>query len=515
MSTCQKLYSASSSTADRRAARISSFRSSRARPWRTFSSPRPSMAATAPDQNTLPNTAAAWSWDLLGLEGIQAGRDQGLHRLRQLGRVAVSGQQLLVGEQAHELLGVQRVAAGPFQEQRLGLRRQHRPAEQRAEQRRGLLVVEGGQRQGDRLGAAGPPAGAPVEQLGPGRHHDQQVRRAVQQLLDEVEQGRVGPVQVLDHQDQGALPGDQVEEPPPGHEGLLPAGRPLGDGREADQRGQSRLQPLAVGGVAGHRADGRVQLGRDLRGVVGLHDAGLGLDDLPQGPEADRLPVGHALAPPPGHQLRLGVDKAGELPHQPALADPGYAEHGDQPRGMLAERLPVAASQRRQFLVAADQRGRRPLGQIHAGRLRAASTRQIGTGSALPLTWTGASRSYSNNAWVARQVASPTTTPLTGATPWSRAAVLTTSPTTPSLPAPRSSATSASPVLTPIRTASSSVGWAWLSSAIASSMRSAHRTARSGSSSWTAGTPNTAMTASPISLSRVPPARSISPRRRA
>jgi hypothetical protein len=144
------------------------------------------------------------------------------------------------------------------------------------------------------------------------------------------------------------------------------------------------------------------------------------------------------------------------------------------------------------------------------GRLRAPATRQIGTGSALPLTRTGASCSYSKSGRVARQVASPTTTPLTGATPCSREAVLTTSPTTPSLSEPGARATSASPVLMPIRTASSSAGCAWFSSAIASSMRSAHRTARSGSSSWTAGTPNTAMTASPMSLSRVPPTRVIS-----
>jgi hypothetical protein len=39
------------------------------------------------------------------------------------------------------------------------------------------------------------------------------------------------------------------------------------------------------------------------------------------------------------------------------------------------------------------------------------------------------------------------------------------------LSTPRSRATSASPVLTPMRTASSRAGWAWCSSAIASSRR--------------------------------------------
>jgi hypothetical protein len=101
----------------------------------------------------------------------------------------------------------------------------------------------------------------PVEQLRPGRDHHQQIGRArlVGQLLDELEQGRVGPVQVLDDQDQGALSRDQVEEPPPGREGLVPAGRRLAGGPEPHQRGQSRLQPLALGGVTGDGADRRVE----------------------------------------------------------------------------------------------------------------------------------------------------------------------------------------------------------------------------------------------------------------
>jgi hypothetical protein len=94
--------------------------------------------------------------------------------------------------------------------------------------------------------------------------------------------------------------------------------------------------------------------------------------------------------------------------------------------------------------------------------------------------------------------------------------VLITSPETIPSPdsgrAPRS--TSASPVLTPIRTWSSSAGSASFSSAIASWMASAARTARSGSSSWETGAPNTATTASPMNFSTVPPNRSSSWRNR-
>jgi hypothetical protein len=147
-------------------------------------------------------------------------------------------------------------------------------------------------------------------------------------------------------------------------------------------------------------------------------------------------------------------------------------------------------------------------------RLRAPATRQIARGWALPLTRTASSCSNSNRVLVARQVGSPTTTPPGGAMPWRREAVLTTSPTTVSVWRSGPSLTSASPVLTPIRTDRASAGVASFSSAMASSMRRAQRTARSGSSSCATGAPNTAITASPMNLSSVPPSRSISPRSR-
>src|SRR5215213_5801944 len=100
--------------------------------------------------------------------------------------------------------------------------------------------------------------------------------------------------------------------------------------------------------------------------------------------------------------------------------------------------------------------------------------------------------------------------PFTGAADWRRAAVLTTSPATRprSPPGFSSSETSTSPVFSAIRTSSSS------SSRIQSRIASAARTARSGSSSWATGAPKTAITASPMNFSTVPPRCSSSERRR-
>ena len=109
-----------------------------------------------------------------------------------------------------------------------------------------------------------------------------------------------------------------------------------------------------------------------------------------------------------------------------------------------------------------------------------------------------------------RMVAASTITPPTGAAPWRRAAVLTTSPAT--IPSPRSGraprATTASPVVTAARTATSRPSPR--SPSMVSRMRSAARTARSASSSCAMGAPKTAMTASPMNFSTVPPKLSMS-----
>jgi hypothetical protein len=112
---------------------------------------------------------------------------------------------------------------------------------------------------------------------------------------------------------------------------------------------------------------------------------------------------------------------------------------------------------------------------------------------------------------VSARVASSTQTLPGSATDCTREAVLTASPATiPSAVAPRVTATS--PVTTPTRmarpgapTSSPIAVMVWTSSSPA-------RTARSASSSWATGTPHTAITASPMNFSTVPPYRPITVR---
>ena len=92
-----------------------------------------------------------------------------------------------------------------------------------------------------------------------------------------------------------------------------------------------------------------------------------------------------------------------------------------------------------------------------------------------------------------------------------RAATLTVSPVTSRCRVPASLEAITVPVLTPVRFASVTPQF-FSSSTFSTSRRSfissAPRTARSASSSWAVGMPNTAMIASPMNFSTVPPWRS-------
>ena len=101
-------------------------------------------------------------------------------------------------------------------------------------------------------------------------------------------------------------------------------------------------------------------------------------------------------------------------------------------------------------------------------------------------------------------MASPTYTSPGGAADWIRDAVFTRSPATiPSPVAP--SVTAASPVRTPARARRPSTPASAPSWATVFVRSSAARTARSASSSVATGAPHTAITASPMNFSTVPP----------
>ena len=272
-----------------------------------------------------------------------------------------------------------------------------------------------------------------------------------------------------------------------------------------------------AGTAAGPRSAALVGVGHELlerrrdpraagRLVVALRQAGPAADHLAQRPERDPLAVRRRSALVPVDDLEHAVDVLEELPREPALADPALAGDRDQAGTPLAGRRMEEVPQQPQLVVAADERRLEAFGPALAAALGNHAQRPPGRHRRLPCRAAPARpppRTRSHRL-VARWVASPTSTLFGGATDWSRLAVLTRSPATmPWFVAP--SVTAASPVSTPAR-ASRPRPSAPGSSARTDSIRSsAARTARSASSSWATGVPHTAMTASPMNFSTVPP----------
>ena len=184
------------------------------------------------------------------------------------------------------------------------------------------------------------PARAPLEQLRARRHDDQQpgIWRRLDEALDEVEQRRVGVVQVLQHEHGRPAPGHGLQEQAPRRHGLLAARGAAGAGQAraaAPGGGAPRPRPCR----AGRRRRRRRRACGPRRRLVRRQDAGLLRDDLAQGAEGRAIAVGRDAAAPPGRQpRRLGRD-APQLGDQPALADAGLAGDHEQARASLCALL--------------------------------------------------------------------------------------------------------------------------------------------------------------------------------
>ena len=202
---------------------------------------------------------------------------------------SVSGSRELVGRplldvELDELLRVQRVSAGALEQRLLRLGGQEGALEEAPDELGGLLVGERRERQRRRVQLAAAPVRASFEELRPGGRNDQErdVGQPVHEFVEEVEEALVGPVDVLDHDDERALFRETLEEAPPGRKRLVPAvAAELRLAAEAEQREEVFLDPALSSPDAGERVlDRLVDLRCDLLRCVLLERACLRLDDL-------------------------------------------------------------------------------------------------------------------------------------------------------------------------------------------------------------------------------------------
>jgi len=165
------------------------------------------------------------------------------------------------------------------------------------------------------------------------------------QVVDEIEEGRIGPVRVLDADDQRPAPGQGLEQPADRPGRLL--GRHPGihlAQRRCDALGRQR--PLALAPQQGREA---------------------GLNVLAREPAHDlaERPVGCAFAPvetPADRGRRLSVDTGEQLAGESRLADPGRPEHGDESTRAARCHLFQRLAQPGQLALAPDERAVEPAG---------------------------------------------------------------------------------------------------------------------------------------------------------
>ena len=216
-----------------------------------------------------------------------------------------------------ELLGVERVAAGAASSACLQLGRQHASVEELCEQRaRSPRPTAARATSVAALRLPPPQPGRRVEELRPRCADDEErdAGRPVDEVVDEVEQAVVGPVQVLEDEHGRALLGERLEEAAPGGEGLVapspPSRRSLR--AEPDERAQVAVRPsaLVLAPAISSRRRVRSSFAAASSVGVGLEDARLRLHHLAERPEADAVAVRQAAALAPRDQLRLAVDDA-------------------------------------------------------------------------------------------------------------------------------------------------------------------------------------------------------------
>ena len=159
-----------------------------------------------------------------------------------------------------------------------------------------------------------PQPGLIVEQLGPcdAEQEDRRVARHVRDVLDEIDEHRLGPLQVVDHDDLRPFGRARLEQPP---------------------KGELRLRR--------RRADDRVGL------------------DADRDQDLDERPVGDALAvreAPPAEDVGGVAHALEEVRDEARLPDPGGPEQREEPARAVGHGILVVAPQPLALAFAADER---------------------------------------------------------------------------------------------------------------------------------------------------------------
>jgi hypothetical protein len=232
---------------------------------------------------------------LLRRQLVEARPDQRLEACRHRQRLAVAFGRRGAGlEHPHGLLEEERVAAGIAEERPERAFRKLVSTEQLGDERGAVRLVERVELEHAR---AREELALGFGEFRPGRHEEEQRPAAAREEGDQLEERRLGPVQILEHERDRPLRCEQLEQSPDAPVQLRLTDLTDGVGaarrrRNADERGESSRDRAKLVRSIGTQAleQGPELAGHDRRRVV-AHDPGDRLHDLADGPVRDALSV--------------------------------------------------------------------------------------------------------------------------------------------------------------------------------------------------------------------------------
>ena len=255
----------------------------------------------------------------------------------------VSVEEPVVDQLAEHLLNEQGVSFGRPRDADPDIARQLRPTQQVSYQPRALGFAE--RLEHDQLRDVSP-IGAELPDLRAGRAQDQEgmVGAESRDVFQQVHEGRLGPVDVLEDHHERSVLGQELEEPAHGPERLPDISALI----EPDRGGDSICDVRAILRVP----DEIPHLGTRRLRRVRLRDAGRRPDHLGNRPEGDPLAVGQT--PTPERACPLGFPND-ELVHQPGLPQARITHDGRHAADTLGGRLVEGTVELGQLLVPPDQ----------------------------------------------------------------------------------------------------------------------------------------------------------------
>ena len=253
------------------------------------------------------------------------------------GSTGGSSRPVPLSKHRRHLLDVERVALGCFLDARSRFGVERPFLAKLVEQRIGFCIGEWREHDPSCV-RRGQPALAFLEHFGArqAKEQDRCIMRPAREVLDQVEQRRCRPVDVLDHDDKRPVARNLFEQTAHGPEQLTTDGRRAGRTDCAQDPLSDELCIICAGK-------------KSTDALVAAERA----DDLYKRPEGDCVSIGETAA---GKHPRFVSNAVAELCGQPRLADARGTDDGDKAAGTFGDGTRVGLTQRMQLLGAAHER---------------------------------------------------------------------------------------------------------------------------------------------------------------